>query len=304
MSIIALVLATCASFTSALGSVFQSKGTKTVKSAATNGATLLLSLLRSRVWLFGAAMAGVSGLFHALALKRGPLIEVEAIMVTALLFALGLGTVISRSPVLRRDWIGAAAVIIGLVTFLGFADPQDGNYSIPASRWVVAIGVLAGATALLIMLARTVTSPNGRAALFATAAAVCLGTSAVLIKAITTVLGAHDAIGELLAYLVLLGLFELAALAIQQMAFRAGSLGAALAPFVGGNPMIAGAVGIVLFGERFHHHLGDLLGAALGIALVVGGIVVLAASPAVATGTGDGRRSGAGPQVGAGSGLV
>lgn len=279
MSIIALLLAGCASFTSALGSVFQSRGTKTVRTSATNGATLLLALLRSRIWLFGAAMAGLSGLFHALALKRGPLVEVEAIMVTSLLFALGLGIVIGRMPVSPRDWIGAAATIGGLVMFLVFADPQDGDYSIPAARWAVALAVLTGIAAVLVLLARRATIPNVRAALYATSGAVCLGTSAVLIKVITTVLGTDGALGELAIYLVLLGLFELAALAIQQMAFRSGDLAAALAPFVGGNPMIAGAVGIVLFGERFHHSIGDLSGALLGIVLVVGGIVTLTTSP-------------------------
>jgi hypothetical protein len=39
--------------------------------------------------------------------------------------------------------------------------------------------------------------------------------------------------------------------------------------------------------ERFHHSLGDLLGALAGIGLVVAGIVVLAASPLVAAGSGE-----------------
>lgn len=287
MSAVALVLAACASFSGAVAAVFQSRGTKSVTNAATNGIALLLVLFRSRVWLFGAAMAGVSGLFHATALKRGPLIEVEAIMVTSLLFALGLGVLVSRAPVTRRDWAGAGATIVGLVVFLAFADPQDGDYSVPAAKWIAAVAVLVGIVAALLALAHRSTRPNARASLFATAAAVCLGTSAVLLKVITSALGSHGALGALAAYLVLLGAFELAALVLQQSAFRSGDLAAALAPFVGGNPMIAGAVGIVLFGERFHHHPADLLGASAGIALVVGGIMVLASSPLVAAGTGD-----------------
>ena len=286
MSALALALAACASFAGALAAVFQSRGARTVESSARNGFVLLLALLRSRIWLLGAAMAGVSGLFHALALKRGSLIEVEAIMVTSLLFALGLGIVISHAPVSRRDWAGAAATIIGLVTFLVLADPQDGDYAQPASKWAIAVITLLAIAAALAVLAHRTQRPNSRAALFATAAAVCLGTSAVLLKVITSTLGTHGPIADLIAFAALLGLFELGALVLQQMAFRAGNLAAALAPFVGGNPMIAGAVGIVLFGERFHHHLGDLLGSAVGIALVVGGIVVLASSPLVAAGSG------------------
>lgn len=287
MSAVALALAACASLAGALAAVFQSRGTKSVTTRASNAVTLLLSLVRSRVWLFGIAMAGVSGLFHALALKHGSLIEVESIMVTSLLFALGLGIVVSRAPVSRRDWFGAAATIVGLVVFLVAADPQDGDYSVPASRWAVAIAVLVALVVVLVMVARRSTRPNVRASVFATAAAVCLGTSAVLLKVITSVLGLDGELGALASYLALLGLFELGALAFQQMAFRAGDLAAALAPFVGGNPLLAGAIGIVLFGERFHHHLGDLLAAAGGIALVVGGILVLASSPLVAAGSGE-----------------
>lgn len=39
--------------------------------------------------------------------------------------------------------------------------------------------------------------------------------------------------------------------------------------------------------ERFHHSLGDLLGALAGIGLVVAGIAVLAASARVAAGSGE-----------------
>ena len=287
MSAVALALAACASFTGALAAVFQSRGTKSVTAPASNGIVLLLSLVRSRIWLLGIAFAGVSGLFHALALDRGSLIEVESVMVTSLLFALALGIVVSRAPVSRRDWAGAAATILGLVAFLSFADPEDGDYSVPASRWIVVLAVLVVLVVLLVVVAHHSNRPNVRASVFATAAAVCLGTSAVLLKVLTATLHTHGPLVTLAAFLALLGLFELGALVFQQMAFRSGDLAAALAPFVGGNPMIAGAVGIVLFGERFHHGAGDLLGATAGIAIVVGGIAVLASSPLVAAGTGD-----------------
>ncbi len=286
MSADALVLAACASLAGALAAVFQSRGAKSVAPARANGIGLLLALLRSRVWLLGVVIAGASGLFHALALRKGPLVAVEAIMVTSLLFALALGILVARAPVTARDWSGAAATILGLVSFLVFADPQDGDYSVPLVRWVVVLGTLLAITAMLVLVGRRATAPNTRASLFALAAAVCLGTAAVLLKVITSLLGDGE-IPALVGALALLGVFELGALVFQQIAFRAGSLAAALAPFVGGNPMIAGAVGIVLFGERFHTEVGDLLGALVGIALVVGGIGILASSPAVAAGSGE-----------------
>jgi uncharacterized membrane protein len=289
MSFTALMLALLAAIAGAFAAVFQSRGARSVTPAPSNVIRLLLRLLRAPIWLLGVAFAGLSGLFHAIALGKGSLIEVESIMVTSLLFALGLGIIVSNARVAVRDWLGAIATIVGLVTFLLFADPQDGDYSIPVRTAIIGVAVFFGVMVALITLARHSDAPNVRAALFGTAAAVSLGSAAVMLKVIDNNLANHDPIAAMLPALTFLGLCELAALLLQQVAFRQGTLAAALAPFVGGNPLVAGAVGIVVFGERFHHRPIDLLGSLVGISLVIAGIVVLAASPLVAAGSGESR---------------
>ncbi len=287
MSFTALTLALLAAIAGAFAAVFQSRGARSITPAPPNVIRLLRRLLRTPIWLLGAAFAGLSGLFHAIALRHGSLIEVESIMVTSLLFALGLGIIVSNSRVAVRDWLGAIATIVGLVTFLLFADPQDGDYSIPVRTAIIGVVVFLGVIAALVTVARRSDAPNVRAALFGTAAAVSLGAAAVMLKVIDSNLAEQDPIATFLPALAFLGLCELAALLLQQVAFRQGSLAAALAPFVGGNPLVAGAVGIVVFGERFHHSPIDLLGSLAGIGLVIAGIVVLAASPLVAAGSGE-----------------
>ncbi len=287
MSIAALLLALLAAISGACAAVFQSRGARSITPAPAHAAQLLLRLLRTPIWLVGAAFAGVSGLFHAVALGHGSLIEVESIMVTSLLFALGLGILVSDTRVTRRDWIGAVATIVGLVTFLLFADPQDGDYDIPLRTALIGMLSFVLVLTILIALAQRSRAANVRASLFATAAAVSLGSAAVVLKVIDSNLASHQALTAFLLPLAFLGLCELGALLLQQVAFRQGSLAAALAPFVGGNPLVAGAAGIVIFGERFHHHPVDLLGSLAGIAVVVGGITVLAASPLVAAGSGE-----------------
>ena len=212
---------------------------------------------------------------------------------TSLLFALVLGATIGRARVTRRDWSGAVVTVLGLAAFLGFADPQDGRTSVPARTWMIGAAAIVGAVIALIALARRARTPGHRAALFATAAATCLGTSAVLLKMLTILLDeSHTGrIARVALLLVALGLFELASLVLQQIAFRSGPLASALGPFVGGNPLIAGAIGVVVLDERFHHHLGDLIGATVGLAMVVGGITVLASSDAVASGSEGGAPS-------------
>lgn len=287
MSVAAMVLALFAAISGAGAAVLQSRGARSIEQTPPNVVRLLLLLLRRPIWLFGAGLAGVSGFFHAIALDRGSLIEVESIMVTSLLFALGLGIVVSGLRVSARDWLGALATIIGLVMFLLFADPQDGDYTIAARTAVLGIVVFVIVMSALVSLAMRSKGPNARAALFGTAAAVSLGSAAVVLKVIDSDLGGHNLIVGLLAPLAFLGLCELGALLLQQVAFRQGSLAAALGPFVGGNPLVAGAVGIVIFGERFHRSVGDVIGSLSGIGLVVAGIVILASSPLVAAGSGE-----------------
>jgi hypothetical protein len=289
MSTLALLFAIGASVVGAAAAVLQSRGAKAAGDAPSNALVLLTVLIREPIWLAGAALAGVSGALHAVALRHGSLIEVESIMVTGLLAALALGIVIGNSPVTRRDWAGAMAVIVGLVAFLLIADPQDGDYDVAGAVWAITAAAILLTVGVLVVLGRRTSRPNVRAALFGTAAAVCLGSAAVVLKQITVLLADHGPLSAIAAFLVTLGMVELGALILQQIAFRAGDLGAALAPFVGGNPLVAGGLGIVIYSERFHHSLDDLLGAAVGIAVVVVGIIVLASSPTVAAGTGEGR---------------
>lgn len=287
MSTTALLFALGAALSGAAAAVLQNRGANSVDRSTHSPIALLVTLVRVPLWIAGVAMAGVSGALHAFALHRGSIIEVEAIMVTSLLFALVLGATIGRARVTRRDWSGAVITVVGLAAFLGFADPQDGRTSVPTHTWIIGGIVIVTAIVGLILLARRARTPGHRAALFATAAATCLGTSAVLLKMLTILLADSDAgrIARVTVLLVALGLFELAALILQQVAFRSGPLASALGPFVGGNPLIAGAIGVVVLDERFHHHLGDLIGAAVGLALVIGGITVLASSDAVASGS-------------------
>ena len=287
MSTTALLFALGAALSGAAAAVLQNRGANSVDRTHRSPLALLATLLRVPLWLAGVAMAGVSGTFHALALHRGSIIEVEAIMVTSLLFALVLGATIGRARVTTRDWKGAVMTVVGLGAFLGFADPQDGSYSVPPGMWLAGAIVLVGIVAALVVLARRARTSGHRAALFATAAATCLGTSAVLLKVLTILLADHDTgrWARVAALLVALGAFEFGALVLQQIAFRSGALASALGPFVGGNPLIAGAIGVVVLDERFHHTTADLIGASAGLVLVIAGIGVLASSDAVAAGS-------------------
>lgn len=287
MSLTASLFALLAALAAAGGVVLQSRSVRSVTDPDVGTVGLIGHLVRMPLWWCGVALTGpVVAVFHTTALHEGTLIEVEAVMVSSLLFALAFGALLTHQSVSRRDWWSAVMVVVGLALFLGSADPHGDDYVVPLGEWIVVGIAVAGAVALLATVARRATSPNVRAAAWGTAAGVLLGTSAVLLKYVSTLFG--DGIGTVLTSPALWALMaaELVALVCQQLAFRSG-FAAALAPIVGGNPLVAGLIGVIVYQERFHRTPTDLAIAGTGIALIAVGIVMLTTSPMVAVGSGE-----------------
>ena len=283
----ALFLALAAALALALAVVCQSRGVRNLGPEVRGVVGIVRGLVGERIWLVGLVLAGASGLLHATALREGTLVEVEAIMVTSLLFALAFGSRLTKQRVSLRDWASAACVAGGLLAFLVFAEPHGDRYDVARSHWVVLGAVVVVVVGGLVTAASRSSRANLRAAAWGTAAAVLLGTAAVLLKLVAVRL--DDGLGAALASPALYALLacELAAIACQQLAFRSGDFAAAIAPFVGANPIVAGTIGIAMFDERFHRDPVDLVGAAIGLVLIAVGITSLATSPLVAAGSGE-----------------
>jgi drug/metabolite transporter (DMT)-like permease len=288
MSPAALGLALVAALASAGGVVLQSRSVRAVGDRSGGVVALFRRLLRIPLWWCGIALAGpVVVVFHTSALHEGTLIEVEAIMVSSLLFALAFGAGLTHQPVSRRDWRSAALVVAGVGISLGSSDPHGDDYTVALGVWLAVGALVVGAVAVLATVARRTRHDNVRAAAWGASAGVLLGTSAVLLKYLSTLF--DQGLGTVVSSPALWALLvaELVALVCQQLAFRSGSFAAALAPIVGGNPLIAGAIGVVVFQERFHRTPTDLVVAGIGLVLVGIGIATLAASPMVAVGSGE-----------------
>ena len=82
------------------------------------GLGLLAGLIRRRRW-WGAVAASVAGaLLHVAALGTGPLVLVQPLGVSTLVFALLLGARTNGGGLSRRAALGAACVVIGLPMLL------------------------------------------------------------------------------------------------------------------------------------------------------------------------------------------
>ena len=96
---------------------------------------LLVDLAHRPLWQLGIAANVAAYGLQFLALGRGSLVLVQPLLVSALLFALPLGALLSRARVHRREWIGAVAIVAGLSSFLSVAAPARGRTTISFGAW-------------------------------------------------------------------------------------------------------------------------------------------------------------------------
>ena len=181
------VLALLAAFSFALGNVLQQKGTLETPSGR-DDPRFLVQILRRPVWLAGGGLQMCGWVLQALALDTGSLIVVQSLTTMSLVIALPLGARLTGQEVSRRVWLGAAAMVVGIVLFLSVGSPTGGTTTPPASAWWSA-----GLTAIVLVavLGRTGRRRTGarRALLLGSAAGVAFALQASVTKVFVAVVG-------------------------------------------------------------------------------------------------------------------
>ena len=127
---------------------------------------LLLEMVKSVRWLWGAAIALVGWALHAAALSLAPLTLVQPVLALMLVVVLVLARVTLHEHVGRREIAGSAALLIGIATIALTAPSRSSQH---ASSWAIAttlVVLAAVAVAPLVFRGRMVGWP-GRVALCA-----------------------------------------------------------------------------------------------------------------------------------------
>src|SRR5690348_12959390 len=91
-----------------------------------NGLHLVRALLRRPAWCAAVLASLLGALLHVGALGAGPLVLVQPLGVTALVFALPIGAWLQHVRVSRRSWVGAACVAVGLPGVLSVVPHRAG----------------------------------------------------------------------------------------------------------------------------------------------------------------------------------
>ena len=274
---IATVLALCAALFVAIGDVIQQRSAQTVTDEPVGHVALFVRLLKDWKWWLGSLVAGAGFGFQAAALGFGSVLLVQALMVTSLLFALPISARYAGRRVTRWQWIWAALLAGAVAVIVTVGNPTEGqsrgcaggvdlgDASSWARRWRCAWwgrGCCAGKPAAAVLLGLVSGS--------------LWGLFAVLTKGVVDRLG--DGIWALLKTPELYPwvVVAVAATALEQSAFRAGSLSASLPAVTVSEPMVGSVLGVFVLGETLRPGEAGWFVLVLAVAVMIAAIVALA----------------------------
>jgi drug/metabolite transporter (DMT)-like permease len=249
---------------------------------------LLVELMRRRWWLVGIAANVVAFGLRAAALDHGSLVLVQPLVLSGLVLALVLESVVVRRPVTRPELAAGGALVVGLALFLVAASPSRGLTSPPARSWLVLAIVMAPLVAIGLIAAGREAGER-RAAWLAFAGAFFLAATAALTK--QTAATWSDGLGPFLSSWPVYALIGVAGIAVilTQSAFQAGPLRAALPVLSVVEPLTSIAIGAAVFHERVATSGWARAGQLGGLVLLMAGVVSLTrrpTMPAVASSSG------------------
>ncbi|WP_194288999.1 MULTISPECIES: hypothetical protein [unclassified Nocardioides] len=237
---------------------------------------LVVRLLRSWTYVLGICLDGLGFLLSLVAVRSLPLFVVQSVIASFLAITAILGAVFLRMPLSRRDRLGVAVVVAGLV-LVGASATEDRSVSVSdAEQW----GVLVAAVVLAVLavpLAR-LGGAAGATALGAVAG-LSYGATAVASRMLPGDLSPGRIAGELDTLLASPATYALVlagavAILTYSIALQRGSVTQATAPLVVGETVAPALVGLLLLGDQTRPGWGTA--AAVGFVLAVAGAVSMA----------------------------
>ncbi|MEQ4300078.1 DMT family transporter [Plantactinospora sp. B6F1] len=272
----ALAVAAAAAF--GTSSVLQYRANQGVPQERVAQPKLLWRLWHRRNWRWSIPLAVVAFVLQAAALALVPLILVQSVLVTGLLWYVLLLAALEHhrpdGPILLESFLCLA----GLSAFLLIAAPtgsrSPGLDAMGDGVWLAVglVGIVAGCLLLAARLGR-----RFRPLPLAVAAGTCYGVTAGLISSLAHAFG--DGPVAVLGHWQTYGIVVLGPIGVllSQNAYQAGPLGApALATFTVTDPVVSMAVGLLWLDERIRTDAWSLFGELAALGGLIVGVFLLA----------------------------
>ncbi|HET7385444.1 MAG TPA: DMT family transporter [Nocardioidaceae bacterium] len=236
---------------------------------------LLADLIRIRSFRIGVLLGAAGFALQVVALRFAPLILVQPLLVTGVLFYLILASAMGHHSPDRALFLAALTALAGLSAFLVVARPGGGGTG--SLGGVDALGLGAGLVfaVALCLFGTTQVRAESRSLLLAVATAVCYGVTAGLVRDLTT----FEFSASLFTHWQLYAVAAVgpAGFLLNQNAYQVGTVGsAALAVITIGDPLVSIGIGITWLGEGISAGAWAIAGEVIALAVMAGGVWALA----------------------------
>lgn len=241
-----------------------------------------IAMLKSRLFVFGFGLQFVGFIAQAIALKYGPLIIVEPLLTSDLVFLLllihwRLGIVVQG-----RDWLSVGAIIIGLSGLYAALHPQGGHLNYQLTPWIILISIAGPLVLAMAYVVRRLENQTARAILAGMGAALAFALNAAFTKLNLSIFAQHGLEGLInnwpLYALIISGIISLY---LMVNAYGSGPLAISQPIMEVFEPAVAVLIGITIFGDRYHTSAMSLCIGSLCMIVLIFGIVYLASSPKI-----------------------
>ncbi|MBB6173595.1 drug/metabolite transporter (DMT)-like permease [Nocardiopsis mwathae] len=234
---------------------------------------LFRHLMRSRRWVLGLGLTGLGIGAHMLALVHAPLILVQPIQTTGLLFAVMLAAFFGKRRLTSAQIGGCLAVTVGLVALITALPMHAGNPVLTPTETALMPLVCVGGMLMCVLVARF-GGASTRAWTFALAGGIGFAVTSALARFIGV--GMLDnpmaAMRPLTVIAVVIGL---CGGMIVQNAYRTGHFTLAYATLMISDPLSAAILGVVFFGEQLPADPLHSAIAIIGAVVCAAGVITL-----------------------------
>ncbi len=278
---IATLFALGAALFIAVGDVIQQRSAHDVTDEQVGHVALFLRLLRDKTWWLGSLVAAGGFGLQAAALGFGSVLLVQALLVTSLLFALPLSARFAGRRITRSQWMWAVLLAAAVAVIVTVGDPSHGQSRAGMQMWIWVIATLGPLLVLCLVGARVFAGKPVAAVLLGLVAGSLWGLFAVLTKGVVDQLDRGIPAVLKLPELYPWAAVAVAATAVQQSAFRAGSMAASLPAVTISEPLVGSVLGVAILGEMLRPGRNGWVGLGIAVAVMIVATIELARGEAI-----------------------
>jgi drug/metabolite transporter (DMT)-like permease len=238
-----------------------------------------VELARRPVWVLGIGTVIVGLSLQLVALAYGPLVLVQPLLVTGVLFGAVFSALLAHRRVDHLIVVGSLGSVAGLSAFLVLARPTGGSTQLEQDSWaLLPLAIVLAVTVLICLAVAGRYDGAVQVAALAAATGVFYGLTAGLMKVVTSQFRSGG-LTEIFTHPVLYVVCAVGPLGflLSQNTFQHGTLIApALAIITIVDPLVGVAIGVSWLGEQVNSSPAVLAGELIAVLVIIGSVALLA----------------------------